>query len=292
MINKIGPLFVSFVFRSLALLPLTLLQLLGLCCGWILWCIPGSYKARARENLFNAFPHADAQTLRSAMLSTGQLFFEMPYWWVRTNDRQLNRTVHSNNWKQFDEALACGKGVILLSPHAGCFELLGPIYSCRHKSTVLFRPPRTVWLQNWIIKMRTRPMLTMAPANQSGVRTLVKTLLRGNTVGILPDQVPVLGEGVWAPFFGKPAYTMTLVQRLQSLSGATIFVLGAQRNRLGQGYTLHYKKMDEPLPQDPIQAATQINHEMENMIRRMPTQYLWGYNRYRQPKSKPGVALD
>jgi KDO2-lipid IV(A) lauroyltransferase len=184
------------------------------------------------------------------------------------------------------KALALGKGVILLSPHAGCFELLGPVYSSRYRSTVLFRPPRIAWLQEWIIGMRSREQLTMAPANQSGVRTLVKTLLRGNTIGILPDQVPTDGEGVWAPFFGKPAYTMTLVQRLQKLSGATIFILGAKRNNIGQGYTLKYKKLEQPLPEDDIAAATVINQEMEAMIMQMPEQYLWGYNRYKAPKNK------
>ena len=134
--------------------------------------------------------------------------------------------------------------------------------------------------------MRSRRLLTMAPANQSGVRSLVKTLKRGHTVGILPDQVPVEGEGVWAPFFGKPAYTLTIVQRLQSLTDATIFILAAERKAIGQGYKLHYKEMLSPLPEDTVEAATVINQEMENMIRLMPDQYLWGYNRYRQPKHK------
>jgi KDO2-lipid IV(A) lauroyltransferase len=142
------------------------------------------------------------------------------------------------------------------------------------------------WLQNWIIKMRSRRLLSMAPANHSGVRSLVKTLKRGHTVGILPDQVPVEGEGVWAPFFGKPAYTLSIVQRLQSLTGATIFILAAERKAIGEGYKLHYKEMLSPLSEDPVTAATEINQEMEKMIRLMPEQYLWGYNRYRQPKHK------
>lgn len=286
MLSIIGPYIVSALFRSLAFLPLSCLQRIGLFCGWITWCLPGSYKRRAAENLKQAFPDSDKSLLRSAMLSVGTLFLEMPYWWVRRNDAQLNKLITCDNWHQFEAALAKGNGVILLSPHAGCFELLGPIYSSRHRSTVLFRPPRMAWLQKWIIDMRSRKQLTMAPANQSGVRTLVKTLKRGNTIGILPDQVPVEGEGVWAPFFGRPAYTMTLVQRLQSLSGATIFILGAKRNAIGKGYTLHHKEMLEPLSEDPVQAATEINLEMENMIRLMPDQYLWGYNRYRTPRVK------
>jgi KDO2-lipid IV(A) lauroyltransferase len=210
----------------------------------------------------------------------------MPFWWTRRNQPFINTKLHCDNWDQFRLALAKGKGVILISPHAGCFELLGPVYSSHFPSTVLFRPPRKVWLQDWIVEMRSRPQLKMAPANQNGVRALVKTLMRGNTIGILPDQVPPDGEGVWSPFFGRPAYTMTLVQRLQKLTGATIFVLAAKRNGIGKGYTLHYKELVAPLPDDIEAAADAVNAEMEEMIRKMPEQYLWGYNRYKAPKSK------
>lgn len=150
---------------------------------------------------------------------------------------------------------------ILLGPHAGNFESLGAIYTSRFPATVLFRPPRMKWLQDWIIKTRARKNLTMAPANHVGVRSLIKALKRGQTIGILPDQVPVHGEGVWAPFFGKPAYTTTLVQRLQSITGAPIYVVAAR-----------------------------LNQAMEDMIKRMPTQYLWGYNRYRTPRIKPSTS--
>ncbi len=286
MLSFIGPLFASAVFKTLAWLPLSALQRIGRFCGWITWVVPGSYKRRAAENLKQAFPDVTEEMQRRAILNVGTLFLEMPFWWVRRNDEELNKLLECDNWAQFDRALSKGKGVILLSPHAGCFELLGPVYGSRYQSTVLFRPPRMEWLQDWIVKMRSRKLLAMAPANQSGVRSLVKTLKRGNTVGILPDQVPVDGEGVWAPFFGKPAYTLSIVQRLQSLTGATIFILAAERKALGKGYKLHYKELLSPLSDDPVAAATEINQEMENMIRLMPDQYLWGYNRYRQPKHK------
>jgi KDO2-lipid IV(A) lauroyltransferase len=286
MLKTFVPRLLTTLFKSLGMLPLTVLQTLGLFAGWLAWILPGRYKERAWTNLRQAFPEATRATLRSAILSNGQLMFEMPFWWTRRNETFINSKLSCDNWKQFEVALAKGKGVILLSPHAGCFELLGPVYSSHFPSTVLFRPPRKVWMQDWIVEMRTRRQLNMAPANQKGVRALVKTLIRGNTVGILPDQVPPDGEGVWAPFFGRPAYTMTLVQRLQELSGATIFILAAQRNGIGKGYTLRHKELADPLPKDPEAAAIVINREMEEMIRKMPEQYLWGYNRYKAPKNK------
>jgi len=286
MLKTLAPRLLTALFKSLGILSLTLLQILGLCVGWLAWILPGRYKQRAWDNLRQAFPNATRATLRSAMLSNGQLMFEMPFWWTRRNEAFINTKLSCDNWTQFQVALEKGKGVILLSPHAGCFELLGPVYSSHFPSTVLFRPPRKLWMQDWIVEMRTRRQLKMAPANQKGVRALVKTLMRGNTIGILPDQVPPDGEGVWAPFFGRPAYTMTLVQRLQELSGATIFILAAQRNGIGKGYTLRHKELAEPLPNDPEAAALIINQEMEEMIRKMPEQYLWGYNRYKAPKNK------
>lgn len=286
MFKTLPPRLLSAFFKTLGMLPLTVLQILGVCAGWLAWMLPGRYKERAWTNLRQAFPEATRATLRSAMLSNGQLMFEMPFWWTRRNETFINSKLSCDNWTQFQIALEKGKGVILLSPHAGCFELLGPVYSSHFPSTVLFRPPRKVWMQDWIVDMRTRRQLKMAPANQKGVRALVKTLMRGHTIGILPDQVPPDGEGVWAPFFGRPAYTMTLVQRLQAISGATIFILAAQRNGIGKGYTLRHKELAEPLPNDPEAAARMINQEMEEMIRTMPEQYLWGYNRYKAPKNK------
>lgn len=291
MLKKIGPPVITVIFKLLGALPLTLLQRLGRFFGWIAWCLPGSYKESAARNLRQAYPNYSPLMLRAAMIHVGQLMFEMTYWWTRRDEPALDALLQCDDWQQFDDAATLEKGVILLSPHLGCFELLGPIFAARYSGAILFRPPRMVWLSDWIIKMRSRRQLTMAPANQSGVRTLVKTLLRGRLIGILPDQVPPDGEGVWAPFFGRPAYTMTLVQRLQQLSGATIFVVAAERKAVGKGYLLHYKRLETPLPDDAQLAATIINQEMEGMISKMPEQYLWGYNRYRTPKTKASKQL-
>jgi KDO2-lipid IV(A) lauroyltransferase len=290
MLNKLGPACVTVLFRLLACLPLTLLQILGYCAGWLIWILPGSYKRRAAQNLAIAIPDASPQTLRASLINVGQLFFEMPYWHMRRDEAELVKQVQCDGWDEFQEVLARGKGLILLGPHAGNFESLGAIYTSRFPATVLFRPPRMKWLQDWIIKTRTRKNLTMAPANHVGVRSLLKALKRGQTIGILPDQVPVHGEGVWAPFFGKSAYTTTLVQRLQSITGAPIYVVAAQRNGIGRGYTVRYQAMRKPLSDDIEIAAAQLNQAMEDMIKRMPTQYLWGYNRYRTPRIKPGTS--
>ena len=287
MLNKFLPVLATLLFKLVGSLPLVVVQTLGWGAGWIAWCLPGRYKRRAAENLKQAFPDSTEQTLRAAMLSSGQLIYEMPFWWTRRNDAFLNTKLACDNWQQFDEALALGKGVILLSPHAGCFELLGPVYSSRYRSTVLFRPPRLEWLQDWIIQMRSRPQLTMAPANQTGVRTLVKTLLRGNTVGILPDQVPPEGEGVWAPFFGKLAYTAVLPAKIALKNNIPTIVFSAIRKPHGDGWSMFAVRLTEPFHSDPVTAATQLNHFLEQVIIKNPEQYLWMYKRYKHPAGAP-----
>jgi Kdo2-lipid IVA lauroyltransferase/acyltransferase len=144
--------------------------------------------------------------------------------------------------------------------------------------TALYRPPRQRWLEPLMIRGRTRGGANVAPATLRGVRTLYKALQRGEAVGLLPDQAPQTGEGVWANFFGRPAYTMTLVRRLQKQTGAAVFFVFAERLSKGRGYVLHleaYKgdELDE----------TALNRAIEDMVRRCPTQYLWSYNRYKVP---------
>lgn len=288
MLNTLGPLFATAVFRCFACLPLTVLQVLGWGAGWLVWVLPSRYKRRSAENLAIAMPEASQQVLRASLISAGQLFLEMPYWHMRRDEAKLAKQVQCDGWDEFQAALALGKGLILLGPHAGSFELLGAIYTSRFPATVLTRLPRQPWLQDWIIKTRTRKNLTMAPSNQSGLKTLLKALKRGESIGILPDQVPLMGEGVWAPLFGKLAYTTKLVQRLQSTTGAPIFVMAAQRNGIGKGFTVRYHQIKERLSDDIDIAAAQMNRAMEDMIVLMPTQYLWGYNRYRIPRDKLG----
>ena len=113
---------------------------------------------------------------------------------------------------------------------------------------------------------------------------------------MLPDQVPPEGMGVWGPFFGQPAYTMTLAARLVQQTGAVPLLAWGERLPRGRGYTVHITPLSEPLPtagssapEAQAESAALVNREMERLIRAAPGQYLWGYNRYKQPRSAPSV---
>ncbi len=284
----IGARFANAVFGVASSLTLGGAQRLGRVCGALMHRLPGSYKQRAALNLSLALPKASNELLRSSLEHVASLFLEMPYWHSsRHSARHIKAQSDGYDWSEIDALLAQGKGLILISPHVGNFELLGPVFAQRHRSTVMFRVPKMRWLRQWIEVLRSRAQLRLVPADMQGVRALAKTLKSGDTIGILPDQVPIEGEGVWATFFGQRAYTTTLVQRLQKITEAPVVVLCAYRLVQAQGFEIKHWVVDLPWSADPATAATQMNHALEKAIRYAPEQYLWGYDRFREPKRRP-----
>jgi KDO2-lipid IV(A) lauroyltransferase len=189
------------------------------------------------------------------------------------------------------EAYASGQGVLFLTPHLGCFEITAQALATRFAAghgplTVLYRPARRTDLGEVMASARNRSGLEAVPTNLAGVRQMIKALRAGRAVGLLPDQVPPEGMGQWAPFFGKPAYTMTLAARLALQTGARVVVIWGERLPWGQGYRLHTSGLGHDLSPDLDVAVVQINQAMERVIRQQPGQYLWGYARYKQPRSE------
>ena len=273
------------LFRLLSPLPLPALHALGSALGWLTYLASPSYRRRLRANIERAGHGAH---LPAAIAEAGKSILELPFIWCASPQRVL-ATAEVDNWPVLQEALDAGKGVIMLTPHLGCFELIAQVVAQRLPFTVLYRPPRKEMLKPLIEGARERHNLILAPANLSGVRTLLKTLKKGGTIGLLPDQVPQNGEGVWAEFFHKPAYTMTLPAKMQQMSGAPVIVCYAQRKPSGRGYVIRFLRFDEPLGATPQQQARAINLAMEHVIDLCPAQYFWSYNRYKTPAGVPAA---
>ena len=176
-----------------------------------------------------------------------------------------------------------------MTPHLGCFEITAQAVGARYHAghgpiTVLYRPARQAALTEVIETARRREGLETAPTTLAGVRQMIKALRRGQAVGLLPDQVPPQGQGVWSPFFGEPAYTMTLAARLIQQTGATPLLVWGERLPRAQGFRVHIQPFPETLSADLDTAVAQINRAMEGLIRQCPQQYLWGYGRYKKPR--------
>ena len=270
---------IHLLFRALSLLPLPVLHALGWVLGWVSFLLSSRYRRRLLAHAKQA-----GCSLRVALSSVGEagkLVAELPRLWLGRPVR-----VDWNGAAHIEAAQAGGAGVLFLTPHLGCFEITAQAYALRfgqqHPMTVLFRPARQAALRDLVAGARQRPGLCTAPTTLAGVKQLIKALKAGDAVGLLPDQVPPQGQGVWAPFFGRDAYTMTLSARLAQAGNTQVLISWGERLSWGRGYRVHVQAFG-PLHNDPAQAAGQINRAMEALVRESPAQYLWSYDRYKTP---------
>lgn len=275
------------LLRLFANLPLRLIHLLGALLGWLVYLFSPRYASRLRENLFASGICVDASAckalLRRAISEAGKGVTELAVIWGRPLEKVVPLVRHCDGWEHIEAAHAAKHGIIFLTPHLGCFEIAALYYAARHPITILYRPPKLAWVAPSMEEGRGKGSVTLAPTDMSGVKALLKALKRGEAAGILPDQVPGEGEGVWADFFGRPAYTMTLAARLAQTNQVTVILAYAERLPKGQGYTLHFLPFPGELSRERDAAARWLNTVIEDMVRKCPEQYLWSYNRYKVP---------
>jgi Kdo2-lipid IVA lauroyltransferase/acyltransferase len=278
----------GLVFRCLSRLPLALLHALGAILGWIVYLASTTYRRRFKANVAQAgiaWPAA-----RPAIAAAGRMAAELPWLWIAQKGRPLGDKLQWDGGERIAAALAEKRGLVMLTPHMGCFEICAQAIAERFTTpeapiTVLYRPARQASLRDVMAGSRERPGLATAPASLAGVRQMIRALRKGEVIGLLPDQVPPDGLGVWAPFFGRPAYTMTLAARLVQQTGAALLLIWGERLPGGQGFVVHVL----PAPAIPADASNEaaaalVNEAMEGLIRCAPGQYLWGYHRYKQPR--------
>ncbi|TSA49013.1 MAG: lysophospholipid acyltransferase family protein [Nitrosomonadales bacterium] len=278
-----------WLLRLFARLPLPVIHALGVAVGWALYFGLPKDAARMQENLRTSGLCPDEASfrrmLRRNVAESGKGLLETFAIWFRSPQHALLWVRACHGWDHVEAALAAGRGIIFLTPHLGCFEIAALYYAAHHPINVLYRPPRKAWLAPLIQTGRARGQYKLAPTNMKGVRGLLQSLKRGEAIGILPDQVPSTGEGEWAPFFGRPAYTMTLVSRLAEATDAAVFMVFGERLRGGKGYALHFR----PLPEGSVTTAAALNASVEQLIRQCPEQYLWGYHRFKAPRGAAPV---
>ena len=278
------------VFRFFSIFPLWLLHALGAAMGWVAFCASPTYRRRFLAN--SALAGYTWGAVRAAVAHAGRMVAELPRLWLGAP-----LPCRIDGEACVEQAYAAGRGIVFLTPHQGCFELSAQVAARRWSAergpiTVLYRPARQPWLARVMETARNRPGMLAVPTTLSGVRQMIKALRRGEAVGLLPDQVPPDGQGVWSPFFGRDAYTMTLAVRLAQQTGAAVVLARCERLPWGRGFVTHFEPLPAPLDERLESAVLQVNQAMEHLIRQCPEQYLWGYARYKQPRAEatPGGA--
>lgn len=215
--------------------------------------------------------------------------------WTRPHRRNLEAIREVHGEELFDAALGAGRGLIVAAPHFGNWELLNQWLAAKTPLAILYKPPESAVGEAFLRLVRANAdadRVTQVRAEGAGVRQLYKRLQAGGVVGILPDQQPRAsgGEGVLAPFFGLPTFTMTLLGRLAERSGAAVLFAWCERLDEDLGFALHI----EPAPAgiaapDPLAATTALNGMVEAIARRDLAQYQWTYKRFRLKPSRDGA---
>lgn len=275
----------TLLFRILGRLPLRLLHALGALAGWITYFASPTYRRYTKDNIALAYGPAEAKAiLPAAVAHAGRGVLELPLIWLRDREVVTGLVRHVTGWEVVERAQARGEGILFLTPHLGCFDIIAQYLAVHMKLTVLYRPPKLAWLKPLMEEGRGGGDLHLAQADLSGVRILLRALKRREAIGMLPDQVPGEGEGVWAEFFGRPAFTMTLAARLTEAGKAAVILTYAERLPQGAGYHVHFLPPQAEIEGALAQRVAALNRAIEALVRRCPEQYLWGYNRYKAPR--------
>jgi len=276
----------KLVLYSSALLPLPAAHFMGSIAGHLLYLIPNRHRHICAVNITLCFPHYTAeqqkQLLHQSLIELGKTVFETGALWRWDRSRVIGLVKQVSGDALLEKLLARGKGVILIAPHLGAWEMVGLYNSPKHPMTSMYRPAKLPALDSIVRNARQRAGATLVPTDASGVRALFRALRNQGLVGILPDQDPGEAGSIFAPFFGQPARSMTLVARLVQKTGAEVIYCYAQRLPRGSGFHMHYLAAPPAIADSDTQTAVQaLNQGIEECVRNCPEQYQWSYKRFK-----------
>lgn len=287
------------LMHLLARLPLPVLHAMGASLGRWARRLPNRQRRNALINIAICLPErgrAEQVALRDeALRESGKTYLEIAHLWLRPTAEVLGlvREVRGAEHLRRPD----GRGLIVLSPHIGAWELAGLYLAAQGPTAIFYKPQK--YLDSLILAARRRSGAELAPITSKGIRRLVQALERGDYVGILPDQEPKAHKGsTFAPFFGVPALTMLLVNRLARRAEVPVVFLFAERLAGEAGFRLHCIPAPEGIDSaDDKVAARALNLGIERCIRTCPAQFLWSYKRFRRrpaglPKLYTGGLAD
>jgi KDO2-lipid IV(A) lauroyltransferase len=265
----------------IAALPLSIVQVIGASLGVLAYLGSRQYRSLFRPQ-YQAVVTAKNLPFKlwEAIRASGMLFSDSL--WIWRNPQKALTLVEVQNWDVVEAAINEGHGLVMLTPHLGGFEIIPRVLAQHFPATILYRPSRQAWLNEVVEEGRAYPNMHFVPTNLNGVRQMTRALTRGEAIGILPDQVPSGGEGVWVPFFGRPAYTTPLPARLANRNNTPVVMFTAKRKGLGQGWLMQATRLS-PLSEDAAIGASEMNVAIEHAVLVAPEQFIWSYNRYKHP---------
>ncbi|HEY0635880.1 MAG TPA: LpxL/LpxP family Kdo(2)-lipid IV(A) lauroyl/palmitoleoyl acyltransferase [Gammaproteobacteria bacterium] len=275
------------LLRLLSGLPYPLLLRLGRGIGGLIYHLAARRRHVAEVNIAHCFPHLDAheqqRLVRESFDSSAIALFEgvMSWWGSAPRLRRLQRI---EGVEHLHQALALGKGAILLGGHYTTLEISGRLLAF-HTDRIypIYKPARNALFDAVMVSARQR--LFDGLLDNSDMRAILRTLKQGKIIWYAPDQDFGMERSVFAPFFGVQTATLTTTARLAKLSGAPLLPFYSQRLPGSQGYLLTILPPLENFPSgEDVQDATRVNQVIEAGVNLAPGQYLWVHRRF---KSRP-----
>lgn len=217
---------------------------------------------------------------RAAIRNELMSYFEFFSIWGSTNQKNIERVHKVIGKNLLHDALAQNKGLVLIVPHFGTWEIMNAYVAQFTSMTIMYKPVKNQAADQFVRAARSREQANLVPTDESGVRQIFKALKQGGTTVILPDHTPNVG-GEYIPYFGVPLATSNLSAKLIQKTKARALFLYALRNE-DAGFDIHIEAIDEKIYQgDANQGTGIIINTIENLIQRHPEHYHWSYKRFR-----------
>lgn len=281
---------VSGLGRTLAIiskLPLALLQWLARLAATLLGSLPAANAFKTvNRNLQIAFPGLSAeqrqQLTRKSVAAQFQSSLEFVKIWGNPPQFSLDHICHVEGQQLLTHAIASKKGLILVLPHFGSWEIMNAWLNQFTEMVIMYKPGQNQALDQFVLKARSRLRATLVPTDENGVRQIFRALKQGGVTVILPDHTPKASGGLYSPFFGCPVLTTTLVSRLAQKTQCEVLQLSCIRQPDHGGFSLLIEPVDSRIRSPDLQTSVDtLNHSIEQLVRRYPKHYHWSYKRFK-----------
>jgi KDO2-lipid IV(A) lauroyltransferase len=271
--------------------PRLAMRLAGLAARFMLLIDSDAAKI-SRVNITLCFPQLserEVNTLvRQSLSDMVLLVFEFAQMAYRPAQELMAQILKVEGESLLKQAYNSDRGVLLLVPHFGNWELLCAFLGLNYSVAALYAPPKVGALESVILATRERFGGELFAIDTAGMRSILRVLKQGKLVAILPDQVPDRNAGVYADFFGHPALTMSLVHRLIEKTAPDVIIGSVQRKKSddGYGYVARFESLVDSIEGLDAQGCAEVlNRSIERVVRRAPEQYQWEYKRFKRPPS-------
>lgn len=281
------------LFKIVALLPLSLLQLIASWIAILLNNYNSSMKRITRINLQLAYPDLSTQQqkifIKNSLKSQCMTYVESIKCWGMPPEYNLALLKNIYGEQYFTEALANKKGVIVVIAHFGCWELLNAWLNLYSAPMIMYKPNKNKGIDRFMLEARQRLNATLVPTDENGVRSIFKHLKQGGLTVILPDHLPKESGGIYSNFFGQKTLSTTLVSKLASKTQCNVIGLSCIRDEVS-GFNVHCSRLsDDILSKDLQISVDSLNQNLEAMINIAPEQYLWSYKRFRRVEGQENI---